>query len=54
MACYIVPQTARSNGITAENMDEKIREALENDILEDFIISPANGEKKLIKYKNIH
>ena len=46
-------QTARSSCITADNMDEKIREALESENLEDFIMSPSTGEKKIITYKNI-
>ena len=41
------------NGITADNMDEKIRDALENEFLEDFTISPTTGEKKVVAYKDI-
>ena len=46
-------QAARMNGITADNMDEKIRDALENEFLEDFTISPTTGEKKVVAYKDI-
>lgn len=37
----------------AENLDKKIEEALANEVLEDFIISPNTGEKKTITFRNL-
>ena len=38
--------------LTAENLDEKIKEALAEEMLEDFIISPDTGEKKSMTFRN--
>ena len=46
-------QKATQNVVTSENLDEKIREALSNEVLDDFIISPDTGKKKTITFKNL-
>ena len=33
------------NAITLDNLEAKIQEALEHEVLNDFILSPANGQK---------
>ena len=39
--------------MTADNVDEKIREALSNEVLDDFIISPETGERRVTTHKNL-
>lgn len=49
----ITVQYATKDIVMAENLDKKIEEALANEVLEDFIISPTSGEKKTITFRNL-
>lgn len=58
--CYIhdvttftTVQYATQDIVMADNLDKKIEEALANEVLEDFIISPNTGEKKTITFRNL-
>lgn len=46
-------ENARSDVITDDNIEEKIRVALEQEVCEDYVLVPDNGEMKSITYKNI-
>lgn len=44
-------QKAMDDVVTMDNLEAKIQEALDNEVLEDFIISPTTGERvsKILK-----
>lgn len=50
---YFTVQNATKDTVMAENLDRKIEEALANEVLEDFIISPNTGEKKTVTFRNL-
>ena len=39
--------------MTLDNLDQKIEEALENEVLEDFVITPDSGEQTTITFKSL-
>ena len=39
--------------VTLDNLDQKIEEALENEVLEDFVIAPDSGEQTTVTFKSL-
>ena len=52
-AHHFTVQNTTKDIVMVENLDKKIEEALANEVLEDFIISPNTGEKKTITFRSL-
>lgn len=46
-------QKAMDDVVTMDNLEAKIQEALDNEVLEDFIISPTTGERVSKIFKSL-
>lgn len=46
-------QKAMDDVVTMDNLEAKIQEAVDNEVLEDFIISPTTGERVSKIFKSL-